>query len=87
MCASKIDLREDPEVLERLEEKNWSPITSEEGIQMAKKLKCIAYVENSAKTQKGLKRTFDLLLAATTYRPIVGDSKSKAKKKEKCALQ
>lgn len=83
LCASKIDIRDDPDVIKKLKDNNLKPITTEQGIELAKQQKCIAYVENSAKTQKGLKKTFELLLAAASYRPVV----KQAKKKEKCALQ
>ncbi len=55
MVGTKLDLREDPETLTKLEAKRQAPITYEQGMQMAKEIGAVKYMECSALTQKGLK--------------------------------
>jgi Ras-related C3 botulinum toxin substrate 1 len=59
-----LDLREDPEKLESLKEKGLSPITPEQGQDMAREIKAVCYMECSALTQKGLKEVFDEAIRA-----------------------
>ena len=62
LIATKHDLKNDEQILGRLASKNLRPITKEQGIAMAKECGCIAFCENSAKTQEGLKETFDMAI-------------------------
>jgi Ras-related C3 botulinum toxin substrate 1 len=62
LCGSKIDLREDPDMLARLKQTNQQVVTAEEGEYMAWSCDCIGYVENSALTQQNLKKTFDSII-------------------------
>jgi Ras-related C3 botulinum toxin substrate 1 len=55
LVGTKLDLREDPETLTKLEAKRQAPITYEQGMQMAKEIGAVKYMECSALTQKGLK--------------------------------
>merc|ERR1712107_302352 len=55
LVGTKVDLREDKETLERLREKQLSPIAYQQGLQMAKEISAVKYLECSALTQKGLK--------------------------------
>lgn len=64
MVGTKLDLREDPEKLESLKEKGLSPITPEQGQDMAREIKAVCYMECSALTQKGLKEVFDEAIRA-----------------------
>ncbi|OLY85398.1 Ras-related protein Rac1 [Smittium mucronatum] len=59
LVGTKLDLREDPETIEKLREKRMVPITYPQGLQMAKEIKAVRYLECSALTQKGLKNVFD----------------------------
>ncbi|KAH3742868.1 Rho GTPase [Pelomyxa schiedti] len=59
LVGTKLDLRDDREALERLRERNQSPITFQQGEQLAKEIKAHCYMECSALTQKGLKSIFD----------------------------
>lgn len=59
LVGTKLDLRDDRETLESLKEKKLSPITYTQGVQMAKEIKAVKYLECSALTQKGLKQVFD----------------------------
>jgi len=62
LVGTKLDLREDPEKLESLKEKGLSPITTEQGEQLAQEIKAVKYMECSALTQKGLKEVFDFAI-------------------------
>src|SRR5690349_17920696 len=48
LVGTKMDLREDPEIVKRLSEKNQLPITTEQGLEKAKQMNAIGYVETSA---------------------------------------
>jgi Ras-related C3 botulinum toxin substrate 1 len=54
-----LDLRDDPEALQKLEATKQSPITYEQGMQMANEIGAVKYMQCSALTQKGLKGVFD----------------------------
>ena len=58
-AGTKVDLREDEHVLARLKEQQLSPITYEQGAELAKGLGCYSYRECSAKQLKGLPEIFD----------------------------
>ena len=59
LVGTKLDLRDNPEEIERLRERRQSPITQQQGEDMRKKIRAVAYMECSALTQKGLKLVFD----------------------------
>jgi Ras-related C3 botulinum toxin substrate 1 len=59
LVGTKLDMRDDKETLNRLAEKKLAPISTEQGIQMAKEIRAVKYMECSALTQKGLKDVFD----------------------------
>ena len=58
LVGTKLDLREDPQIQKKLEAEGQSPVTREQGLEVAKKIRAYAYVECSAKTQTGLKDVF-----------------------------
>ena len=58
LVGTKLDLRDDPETLEKLSKHGLSPITANQGVQLAQDLGATRYVECSALTQKGLKDVF-----------------------------
>jgi len=64
LVGTKLDMRDDKDTLEKLSEKKLSPITTDQGNQMAKDIKAIKYMECSALTQKGLKDVFDEAIRA-----------------------
>mmetsp|Transcript_123608 Transcript_123608/g.174215 ORF Transcript_123608/g.174215 Transcript_123608/m.174215 type:complete len:200 (-) Transcript_123608:12-611(-) len=64
LVATKLDLREDKEQVERLKEKGLEPITVGEGESLAKEIGAEAYKECSALTQRGLKHVFDEAIKA-----------------------
>ena len=59
IVGTQIDLRDDPQVLEKLQRQKQRPISSEQGERLARELGAVKYVECSALTQKGLKNVFD----------------------------
>eukprot|EP00012_Vannella_robusta_P012954 CAMPEP_0206202720 /NCGR_PEP_ID=MMETSP0166-20121206/12358_1 /ASSEMBLY_ACC=CAM_ASM_000260 /TAXON_ID=95228 /ORGANISM="Vannella robusta, Strain DIVA3 518/3/11/1/6" /LENGTH=67 /DNA_ID=CAMNT_0053621733 /DNA_START=288 /DNA_END=487 /DNA_ORIENTATION=+ len=54
-----MDLRDDPEVLRQLAEKNMRVIEHSEGLQMAQQIKATGYFEVSSLTFKGVKALFE----------------------------
>jgi cell division control protein 42 len=59
VVGTQVDLREDPQVIEKLQRQKQSPVQSESGERLARELGAVKYVECSALTQKGLKNVFD----------------------------
>ena len=59
LVGTKLDLREDQMVIEKLKEKKSAPITYEKGVELSKKIGAHRYIECSALTQKNLKEVFD----------------------------
>jgi len=84
LVGTKIDLREDKETINRLAEKKLAPVSHQQGMQLAKEIKSIKYLECSALTQTGLKAVFD-----EAIRAVLQPSGGKGGKKEKkggCSL-
>ena len=59
LVGTKLDLRNDDAVLEKLKGQGLSPISTEQGHELAKKIKAVKYLECSAKTSQNLKMVFD----------------------------
>jgi len=59
LVGTKIDLREEKDVLDQLKSKGQSVVTTEMGISKAQEISARKYLECSAKTQKGLKIVFE----------------------------
>lgn len=59
IVGTQIDLRDDPQVMEKLQRQKQRPVASEMGERLARELGAVKYVECSALTQKGLKNVFD----------------------------
>ena len=55
----------------------------EEGIEVAKRYECVAYVECSAKPGQGVKHVFDTCIAAA----LLPEPKSSNNNKKTCSLQ
>lgn len=90
LCGTKVDLREDMEVRKSLAEKGQEPISFNLGRALSDAIGAICYTETSAKTQKGLKETFDLVIEAVvdqTKREKIHSTQMMKGKKEKCLLQ
>ncbi|CAG8535572.1 5171_t:CDS:1 [Ambispora leptoticha] len=59
LVGTKLDLREDRETILKLRQEGGVPITYARGVQMAKDICAVKYLECSALTQKGLNNVFD----------------------------
>ncbi|KAJ5077684.1 hypothetical protein M0811_05783 [Anaeramoeba ignava] len=62
LVGTKLDLRDDPNTVKKLEEKGLSPITFQTAESLSKEIKAVDYVECSALTQKNLKNVFDVVV-------------------------
>jgi hypothetical protein len=59
IVGTQVDLRDDPQVKDKLLKQKMSPVTKDMGERMAKELGAVRYVECSALTQFKLKDVFD----------------------------
>ena len=84
LVGTKIDLREDKETINRLAEKKLAPVSHQQGMQLAKEIKAIKYLECSALTQTGLKAVFDEAIRAVLQ--PAGGKGGKKEKKGGCSL-
>eukprot|EP00761_Pharyngomonas_kirbyi_P007681 gb/GECH01007691.1/.p1 GENE.gb/GECH01007691.1/~~gb/GECH01007691.1/.p1 ORF type:complete len:193 (+),score=50.63 gb/GECH01007691.1/:1-579(+) len=80
LVGTKLDLREDPEMLKRLQAKSLNPITKDMGHQLAKEINAVTYCECSARTQEGLKDVFDEAIKAHLF------PKTSSGKKKPCTI-
>ncbi|KAK9475788.1 P-loop containing nucleoside triphosphate hydrolase protein [Lipomyces japonicus] len=80
LVGTKLDLREDKETIDKLREKRMTPITYPQGLQMAKDIHAVRYLECSALTQKGLKAVFDEAIRAVLM------PAAPVKKQKKCVI-
>ena len=64
LVGTKLDLRDDADTIIKLRQKSLEPITYPQGLQMAKDINAVRYLECSALTQKGLKNVFDEAIRA-----------------------
>lgn len=82
LVGNKTDLREDPNTIAVLRERRMAPVTREQGLEMAKRIKAVKYVECSAKTQKNLKEVFhtaaEVVISPELYRQSNNDKKKRA---------
>ena len=67
LVGTKLDLRDDPVIRDKLSNQNQTPITTEQGNELARKIKAIKYMECSAKTSQGLKAVFDEAVKAVLF--------------------
>lgn len=83
LVGTKLDLRNDKQVQDRLLESGQSPITYNEGMNYKVRAKAVEYVECSAKTSEGVKEVFDLAVRAALAQEVTA---TKPKKKKRCNL-
>jgi Ras-related C3 botulinum toxin substrate 1 len=81
LVGLKVDLRSDPDTIERLKTKRLMPITAEEGQAMATELGAAGYYECSALTQEGLKGVFDQALNT-----VLASQQKSTTSKKKCSI-
>ena len=85
LVGNKIDLRDDPNTNAVLRERRMSPVTREQGLEMAKRIKAIKYVECSAKTARNLKEVFHTA-AEVVVSPELYRASYDTKKKKTCSI-
>lgn len=73
IVGTQVDLRDDPQVREKLMKQKMSPVTKDMGERMAKELGAIRYVECSALTQFKLKDVFDEVSLRDTLRQFLAN--------------
>ncbi|GMK56759.1 hypothetical protein CspeluHIS016_0305990 [Cutaneotrichosporon spelunceum] len=88
LVGTKVDLREDPGSVQRLRERRFQPISYAAGMQLAKEIGAVRYVEASSKTQKGLKSVFDEAIRAvlTPHDKNLTLTQEKKKRKKECVF-
>ena len=89
LIGTKLDLRDDKEILAKLSMNGQRPITPSQGEQMAKDIRAVGYLECSALTQKGLKLVFDEAIKCVIFpgkKGKGGKGGSKGDDKDKCLL-
>ena len=58
LVGTKEDLRDDPEVISRLATRDLSPITYQQGLECARDIGAVRYMECSSLTEKGVQEVF-----------------------------
>eukprot|EP01156_Anaeramoeba_ignava_P003388 Anaeramoba_ignava/a222167_10.p1 GENE.a222167_10~~a222167_10.p1 ORF type:complete len:217 (-),score=62.00 a222167_10:515-1165(-) len=59
LVGNRVELRDDLEMIKDLKQRGTHLISHEEGLELAKKIKAVKYLECSPQTQKGIKTIFD----------------------------
>ena len=85
LVGNKTDLREDPNTLAVLRERRMAPVSREQGLEMAKRIKAVRYVECSAKTARNLKEVFHTA-AEVVVNPELYRSSNDTKRKKTCTV-
>jgi Ras-related C3 botulinum toxin substrate 1 len=80
LVGTKTDLKDDPNIQQKLKEKNMSVVSAQQGEDLRKQIKAIKYVECSAKTGSGVKTVFDESIRAVLF------SRPAPKEKKGCSL-
>ena len=80
LVGTKTDLREDKETLERLRMRRLAPISTAQGVQMAKYIKAVKYVECSSLSKIGVTQVFEQVVRS------MFSSDKPLKKKEICSI-
>jgi len=86
LTGTKLDLRDDAETIEKLAAKKQAPISYEQGMQMAKEVGAVKYMECSALTQKGLKAVFDEAIRVVLSPPEKNTGKKSKGKRGGCSV-
>lgn len=89
LVATKVDLREDRNVIEALAKKGSTPLQKVRGLELAKKIGAFTYLECSSLTQKGLKEVFTTAAEVVVFPEHFGEATKRierSKKKKYCSL-
>jgi GTPase SAR1 family protein len=84
LIGTKADLRQDKDTIKKLQERGTAPITSEEGVLLAKKHGCFLYHETSALTGEGLEQgefTKMMIQSTVVFNSVNDIADMKGKKK------
>jgi len=81
LVGTKLDLRDDPDTMQRLRSTGQMPITEQMGNMLAKEINAYKYLECSALTQSGLKLVFD-----EAIRCVLVNQVQKPKPNGKCLI-
>ena len=80
LVGLKVDLRKDPDVIEKLRRQNQEPISYKDGLDMAKRIGAVQYFECSSLTRTGMNDIFDGAIRVVLYPPPL------KKKKRRCSV-
>ncbi len=84
LVATKLDLRDDTDTLTRLAAEHLQPVTSEEGLAVAKEIGAARYMECSGRTRNGVPEVFDEAVRVVLTPPA--NKKAKGKRNSKCTI-
>ncbi|KAJ5066112.1 hypothetical protein M0811_03445 [Anaeramoeba ignava] len=87
LVGTELDKRDDQETINELKEKGLSPITYQQGLEMAKEFKAFNYIECSARKQQNLKEVFQEAVRASRNPKYYIQFKKKKEKEEKAKLK
>jgi len=82
LVGTKVDLKEDKQTLDKLAAQGQAPISTQNGLAMAKEIKAVNYLECSSLTQKGLKTVFDEAIKCVVFPPKRGGKGGKKNGKD-----
>ncbi len=85
LVATKIDMREDNEIVRKLQDKEQAPITYDMGKALKETIGAYDFIEASAKTQKNLKQVFNSCIRSVLHQATENESK-KTKRRIKCTV-
>ena len=77
LVGTKVDLRENHDIIEKLKEKNLEPITHENGLELAKELGAANYLECSALTKLSVKQVFYDAIKAVLFPSVSSNPKKR----------
>jgi len=85
LVGTKLDLRDNHEVVDGLKSHNSEPISSEQGEKLCKEIGASKYLECSALSQKNLPQVFEEAVKTVFYDQVKAGKQKKTK--ENCLLQ
>jgi len=76
LVGTKLDLRENSDMVKKLKERDLAPISYDQGSTLAREIGAVSYAECSARTQKGLKEVFNSCIQSV-LKPVVAVTKNR----------
>lgn len=77
LVGTKLDLRDDPNVLDNLADMDSAPISEAQGQALAREVGCCAYLECSAATREGVENVFETAIRSVLNPPLSKEIKKK----------